>query len=460
MGFRQVTVAARTLLFGLTATLALSAGAPAAPGETITGSSGEFDLTTGRAVFWDGKFFESWFNPSADTCVLPGSGCPTYRLNVTETGSRLRVAIDHRSLSDAYDIRLYDPNGIDVTPTAQRDRGAAEAAAPTGAFYSHEVVVTNPRIGVWTVRVSPTNVSSSSFRMRAELEKARSEPASRPRVALLPNLQVVPPYELTFDSGFAQDGSDSCTQVEREKYPLLITDEYPRCLRFSAGPINVGQGMWEVILTPEPGRREGTAFQRIHYSDDTHEDREAGTFEYHDRHHHYHHTAIGGFELLEVLDPKTGALSARTTGPKIGFCTGDQVIAEWRSLRSDPPRSAAEMMSGACSGSPSGGSIGLTKGWGDMYHWYVEGNFVPFPAAGDGLYVVRVRSDTAEDGGTFVETNESDNIAYTYIRVSGDDIDVLERGRGRSPWDPGKTIVKDTRHDHPSCPPSTTQHSC
>lgn len=32
---------------------------------------------------------------------------------------------------------------------------------------------------------------------------------------------------------------------------------------------------------------------------------------------------------------------------------------------------------------------------------------------------------------------------YTYIKVKGDDITVLERGRGKDPWDPNKVIVRD-----------------
>ena len=43
------------------------------------------------------------------------------------------------------------------------------------------------------------------------------------------------------------------------------------------------------------------------------------------------------------------------------------------------------------------------------------------------------------------ETREDDNTSYTYFRVDGDDIEVLERGIGESPWDRRKTIVDDTR---------------
>lgn len=40
---------------------------------------------------------------------------------------------------------------------------------------------------------------------------------------------------------------------------------------------------------------------------------------------------------------------------------------------------------------------------------------------------------------------DDDHHAYTYLRVSGDDIEVLERGGGHSPWDPRRVIVDDPR---------------
>lgn len=219
--------------------------------------------------------------------------------------------------------------------------------------------------------------------------------------------------------------------------------------------------MWEVIFEPSAdGAVEGPAYQRMYYSDGTYADREAGRFEYHtgNGHHHFHHTAIGGYKLFRVDDPVAGALSPVSEGPKIGYCTGDVLLAEWSSFRNDPPRSPAELLTGVCSGSPTGGSIGLNRGWGDMYFWWVEGNFVPFPAQGaDGLYIVQVSSDTDD---VFRETNEIDNLAYAYIQIQGDEIDVIERGRGFSPWDPAKRVVHDTRYDSPGCPTSTPQTMC
>jgi hypothetical protein len=32
------------------------------------------------------------------------------------------------------------------------------------------------------------------------------------------------------------------------------------------------------------------------------------------------------------------------------------------------------------------------------------------------------------------------NVAYTYFRVTGNDIHVIERGHSTSPWDPNKIV--------------------
>lgn len=58
----------------------------------------------------------------------------------------------------------------------------------------------------------------------------------------------------------------------------------------------------------------------------------------------------------------------------------------------------------------------------------------------NGYYVVCVEMDS---GDKIVETNEHYNVAYAFIEVTGTDIRLIERGRGRSPWDPKETVALD-----------------
>ena len=39
-----------------------------------------------------------------------------------------------------------------------------------------------------------------------------------------------------------------------------------------------------------------------------------------------------------------------------------------------------------------------------------------------------------------LESNENDNVAYAYVQVENDVVQLLERGWGESPWDPNKTV--------------------
>lgn len=418
----------------------------------------EISLKAGGPAFWSGRF-DGETAMSAEACLVTGK-CIDYVLSVKEPAARLRVAIDHPSASDSMGIRIFDPSGSEIPNPDQREREAGEAYGALA--HSHEVSVDQPTLGPWMVRVVPSNVSDSTFRMRAQLEIL--SPGTQGSRLLLPNLQMVPPYELTFNSDPAQQAdAPSCTFIEKQNYAksfddVKTVDGDPRCLRFSVGPQNVGQGKWEVLVAPsEDGVLEGPARQRVYNSDGTYEDREAGRFTYHKEHKHFHHTSLSHYRLLHVEDADAGRLRRVSDGPKIGFCTGDLSIAQWNAFRSDLPRRTADTVSGVCGGSPSGGSIALTSGWGDFYYWHLEGTFVPFPARGDGLYVVQVATDIES---VFLESNEDDNAAYAYIRVRGDDVEVLERGLGFSPWDSSKVVVHDTRNDNPDCPASATQVSC
>ncbi|MDQ3951516.1 MAG: hypothetical protein M3279_00935, partial [Actinomycetota bacterium] len=83
--------------------------------------------------------------------------------------------------------------------------------------------------------------------------------------------------------------------------------------------------------------------------------------------------------------------------------------------------------------------IGLSAGWGDIYTAGLSDNYVDFGLNGNGLYVVQVKADV---DGTIRESNENDNFGYSLIEVSGLSVGLLERGRGRSPWDPKKVVVR------------------
>jgi hypothetical protein len=268
-------------------------------------------------------------------------------------------------------------------------------------------------------------------------------------VLRLPNLQLVPPYELTFSGALnvarspIASSPDSCTPDDTAEHLAV------RCLRFSIGPANVGAGPLE-LLFPGNGQgvvTQGRAYQRVYYSDGRSITRPAGTFLYHKTHMHYHHTGFGRLDLYRVLDARHGRVSLAGTGPKQGFCTGDVMIADWSSFANLDQNSAhsdcLSQLGPTGTVQPTGTSMGLSAGWADLYSWEQDGNYVNFGTNGDGDYLVR---STADAAGVVLESNEHDNTSYAYIRVRGNAITVLERGRGSGPWDPHKVLATDGLH--------------
>jgi hypothetical protein len=286
-------------------------------------------------------------------------------------------------------------------------------------------------------------------RMRAKLERA---PAPKPRraVPLLPNLRLVPPHEFTFTGPLSggralyadsPGGATSCSADD------VAEQQGIRCLRFSIGPANVGVGPLELVFPPNEGLvTPGNATQVITWSDGHTTTRPAGQFEYHKTHGHYHHSGFGKLELLHVDDATRGTLTHAGNGPKQGFCTADVKIAEWSVFGAGDQDSAdstcvddADLVYDPRQGT----HMGLSAGWVDLYSWEQDGNYVDFGLNGDGLYLVR---STADALGNILESDESDNTSYAYLRITGSTIAVLERGRGQSPWDPHKVVVHDGLH--------------
>ncbi|HUR15576.1 MAG TPA: lysyl oxidase family protein [Mycobacteriales bacterium] len=357
---------------------------------------------------------------------------PTYRITVRPGGWRLRVAYDHPDFRRAAYGVLRDPSGKEVASLSGWDSG--------------EAYVLHPAPGTWSLEMSS---QYDEVRMRAKLELA---PAAAPRRAapLLPNLRLVPPHEFTFTGQLSGGrflnapgvgGVPSCSADDTAEQQGV------RCLRFSLGPANVGAGPLQLEFPPYEGLvMPGNATQLVTWSDGRVTRRAAGQFEYHKTHAHYHHSGFGTLELLRVDDPARGAMTHVGAGPKQGFCTGDVKIAEWSVFggHQNSADSTCVESAGLVYDPTQGTKMGLSPGWADLYSWEQDGNYVEFGLNGDGRYVVRSTADALNN---VLESVEGDNTAYAYIQVTGSDITVLERGRGQSPWDRRKVIVRDGLHD-------------
>lgn len=394
-----------------------------------SGSSKPIEVRLGHPAFWTGVYDAS------------GSHHHVYTLEVGEGADLLRVGIDVPTRTDWYRVEVYRPSGS----LALRFRKQYA--------FSAEGIVKRPQPGKWKLVVSSQHVSDSVFRMRAALQESPNTPSSPHK--LLPDLRAIPPFDFTFTAPQDGAGSDfdndpnadlptpvSCAQDE------MTDDNVVNCLRFSAGIEDAGAGPLDLRFDPSDANRR--VFQVIHYADGAVRKRRAGQFEWHESHKHFHYKNIWSLKLVKVTNRSKGEMSPVVAGHKSGFCPADQRIADWHRFDQAPAYSYGGNCGVNYEQTPTGdfepvpvkhhGTMAFSPGWGDVYGWYRPGNYVDFGASGDGLYVVRVSVD---GDGHVEEKRNGNNTSYALIRVTGNEISTLERGRGSDPWDPNKVVVKD-----------------
>jgi hypothetical protein len=424
--------------------LAMLATAPAA-------GAADFTLRKNDAVHWAGPTVAPGTNP-ADPCAAPAQ-CPRYTFDVrsgTSDTGQLRVAIHWPDKANVFELDLYDPDG----------QLAGKAAGDDGigfTTYDLELFAPRPKLGVWTVRVVEKSGSPSAFKGRAKLENRAAPVASGP---LLPDLRITPPLDFTFAAPTSPEPDlVSGPQAAVNGTPVLSctadeTAEYhsTRCLRFTSGVENAGAGALELRMdvsaaTPQPDPVfpvKGPLYQRIYDSSHQFTERPAGSWVFHAVHSHFHYQDLAKYTLFKVTDPAVGTMVPAGIGQKAGFCVLDERMVDFDTSFAQVPRHydatgcITPHETDPDQTSPSQAFMGLSAHWGDVYTWQRTGQYVDFGANGDGLYVVRA---VANSTGMLEESDTTDNSGYAYVRIQGDSVTLLERGRGSDPWDPFKVVV-------------------
>lgn len=413
-------------------------------------------LAANDSVFWEGTTTLDGDIP-AELCTT--EICPTYELELTEPAARLRVGIATPYRTNTIAVEVLNPAGELVS------------SDDTANQFNSEAQVDSPAPGIWTVRVRPAGADSTSFRLRAKLESKTQEAkkAEGPVRRLLPNLRTVPPYEFTFTAPinplnglYPPDtvnppasvlgmGLYSCTADEAAP-KIAGGAEAKICLRLTSGPINIGEGIYDMRfrmtedlqdgqaeLNPEEAMSRlvvGPMEQAIHLSDGSVEFVNAGTYSFHPTHAHFHDDYILSYFLYKVADSATGKIERVGEGSKSGFCPADQLWGNWNKFEQGTEIPGGDSPGGSCF-SPNNGLVGLSVGWGDVYRWQRPGQYVEFFGQGNGKYVVQAMVDEMNN---VIESDETDNVSYAYIEVQGTDVTILERGWGISPWDTNKVV--------------------
>lgn len=407
------------------------AGLLLSAGSVPANTKPRYVLPAGEALFFAGPVVESSSGNDCDAAT-----CFTYEFELTESGDRLRVGLDKPEIGDVFSAQVTGPGNEARTLTVQAD------------LYSGELLLDAPKRGKWKIVVRAEEVTDSAFRVRVKLE---DEPPSLgvKRGPVLPNLQILPPHEASFlypvtngatagtSMGADTLGTASCHPEE------YVEDGAVRCLRFAYGVRNTGRGPME-LFTGAGNQLERELFQRIYLAQGGAVERRAGVARYHKTHAHFHHDAAIGVQLFKVDDRSTGKLSEASAQRTKGFAHRNELLRDWEHFYP--------------TGSLNG--FGLLPGWADIYEWDRPGNYIDFGLNTDGYYVVRMWADPVKG---VKESNERDNTGYTYLKVTGSEVKLLEAGRGDDPWDPCKIEVGFGGHPDPkqgprprSCPPDTT----
>ena len=232
-------------------------------------------------------------------------------------------------------------------------------------------------------------------------------------------------------------GRESCHPEEHAE------DQAIRCLRFGFGIRNTGLGPLELYSHGGSQVTDATLVQRIHRTDETWFEREIGQARYHKTHAHFHHHDAVALQLFSVTDPHKGTMEASGDRHFKGFAHRDELLRDWEHFYPTWNKSG----------------FGLLAGWADIYEWDRPGNYIDFGLNGDGHYLIRMWADPRK--GAF-ESNEKDNVGYTYFKVTGSEVELLEAGRGTDPWDRCKIEVGFGGYPDPrgqtrpaDCPPDT-----
>jgi hypothetical protein len=363
---------------------------------------------------------DAWFADGPEGAQPCGPRCWTYGLTTTEAADRLRVGVDHATVGEVWTVNVEGPDG------------EGETFSPGIGLYSQEAVVEDPARGEWTITATAAaDVRDLRFRLRAALER---DPAVAPRGPQLPNLQALPPWDLSFtlpvtnggalsvpsgsgSAGVATPGGRASCHPEE-----VLLEQAVRCLRMAFGVRNTGNGPMALEVGPGVQGTDRALFQDVLQADGRYVRRDAGRAVYHATHQHYHHDKAIGLTLWRVDDAQAGRLSLAAPEHLKGFAHRNELLREWRvfyPLHRDR-------------------GFGLRAGWGDYYEWDRPGNYIDFGTNADGRYVLRLVADPVAG---IEESNEADNVAYSLIEVAGDRVTLLESGRGSDPWDRCRILV-------------------
>jgi hypothetical protein len=175
-----------------------------------------------------------------------------------------------------------------------------------------------------------------------------------------------------------------------------------RALRFSTASYNDGAGRLELRGGEVVGLLQ-RVYQRVHRTDNTWYDREAGWFVYHPGHGHIHFEDWTVFRLRRML-PASNVGEIVGAGSKTSFCIVE-IVAEDPTL---PGHSELPAFNGCAQ------VQGLRPGWADVYGATLEGQYIDLTGVPDGVYWLEGDIDPNNQ---VLESNESNNVVRIPVGI-------------------------------------------
>ncbi len=315
-------------------------------------------------------------------------------------------------------------------------RGALVARSDGIIAIAQGVLIPSAANGLYSIYVAHDPDSASESIAYDGLVEVEYEPRPFPARRLMPDLEARPQRNLSFDP--VGIFFDEVSATNPTCYRSEVEEEGARtCLRFDQIFANVGEGAMELRFSVPRAAPDGDhdVAQRLHWSDGRFEDRLAGQVEFHPAHGHYHFASFGLSRLwrVDTSGRKIGAGPLRekswrrrfdTTlervGRKVSFCLADTEIDFW-GRKGDGPRTyiAPDCLLPFQSDATTDYFVqGITRGWGDIYDYYLPDQYIDIAGVADGVYVLETIADPDD---TLLEADESNNCASIRIALRGAD---------------------------------------
>lgn len=193
-----------------------------------------------------------------------------------------------------------------------------------------------------------------------------------------------------------------------------------RLLRFGAVIVNVGDGNFEVQGSRSTTSTDMTTVtQRIF--DDAGGSRVVPTpaqmYWSGDGHNHWHVRDLEEYELVRLDNGRKVGV-----GVKQGFCFQDNY--EYGSTQLP--------FYTTCGHNPDALSVtmGLSRGWGDLYSWKTVGQYIDITGLPSGRYRLWATADEADQ---FEEGDETNNLTWVNLQISGSSVTVKKFGPAAEP---------------------------